>query len=437
MSLIIILNSYLFNTNVDSKKLLYLRGSALDFKILKKYLLNKIKLKEDDLNLASFLYLTGYYSIARSIYKRKILKNKNARAGKLYFSAKNFKAIGHTAYISTFIREALLNGAPYPTFYFDEKKLYDNPRLIEAYVNSFPQFFSENSFDGERVDKPYEVNLGFIETDQKYLWFDEWGHKIEKLWDSSCLRDKVIELDQDYVFKCKSILEDKFGVQPNGKIIVIHIRESSSSKLMDLRDSEPSTYKEAIKSLLDRGFHVFRIGIDVRNFDFKIRDNRYHDMTQHKDIQNIVDLYLFSNCYAFIGTGSGPANVAAQVFKRPALFINIAPLRSRVPSHNQVVLPKTYRRVKKGQQVSLEQRIGNSLGHLESKSALKKRGIISKDNTESQIKKATLEFIESIDDAGIIKSFQYINQDPIALCGCNEREEFSLMKVNISSYYAH
>lgn len=436
ISLFLLFYSYIFKLKVNSKLLLYLRGSSLEFRILKNFLLCKVRSRENDLNLASFLYLTGYSTIALSIYKHNSLRARNSSAVKLYFPVENFKAFGHSAFISTFIREALLRGSPYPKFYFDQKFLYDNPRLIEAYIISFPELFSKDAIEGARIVDASRITLSFIKYEKQNLWFDEWSHKIEMIWEKSPFKKRTIRLDDEYILKCKKTLQENYGMISDHKFILLHIRDSSSSKLMNLRDSKPSTYRLAIQKLLEQGFHVFRVGIDSANYDFKIDNHRFHDMTKDKKIQRIVDLYLFSHCHAFIGTGSGPANVAAQVFKKPSLLVNIAPLRSRVPSFNQVVLPKTYLKMTTGEVVPLELRCGKKLGHLESKSALRKLGIIATDNTESQIEEATMEFIESIDNFGIINPILYLIKDPINFQVNDLSILPDFMNVKISSAYA-
>jgi putative glycosyltransferase (TIGR04372 family) len=433
ISLLILTYFYLSRNNKDTKLILYLSGSILEINILRKYLLRRIRSKIDNSNLASYLYLSGYCLIARSIYRNDFYNNKKNKIGKYYFSAENFKAIGHTAFIATFIREALLNGPPYPKFYFDQKDYYDNPRLLESYITSFPELFPENVYEGSVLNNIFKVKLGFIESDNEVLWFDEWSHKIENLWSKSKLINRKVVLGDEYILGCKKLLQESYKLMPNDKFIVIHIRESSSSKLMNLRDSKPETYKLAIEELIECGFHVFRIGFDSSSF--RLDNCRYHDMTQNKSAQQLIDLYLFSHCHAFIGTGSGPANVMAQVFHKPSLFVNIAPLRSRVPSQNQTVLPKMYKKKCKGEKVSLDLRCGAALGHLESKSALKKMGMVSIDNTPNQIKEAAIEFIKSIDCFGKINSSRYIIQDPIKnyfsskICGQN------YISANISSSY--
>ena len=78
---------------------------------------------------------------------------------------------------------------------------------------------------------------------------------------------------------------------------------------------------KAIKYLIDRGFWVLRIG-DPPTKKVKFKNKKFIDYPYSKIKSEQMDLYLIQRSSFYIGTQSGPIEVA-YMFRKPALFINM------------------------------------------------------------------------------------------------------------------
>ena len=118
----------------------------------------------------------------------------------------------------------------------------------------------------------------------------------------------------------------------------------------DYRNADIGTFKKSIEYLNSKGVWVIRMGrnMQVRN---DINNKRYIDYANCDGASDLLDIWLFSNCTACIGTGTGPDNFP-NVYRRPTLFVNFLPLINLHHYHFTLTVPKNLSWIECGEQLT-------------------------------------------------------------------------------------
>jgi len=112
----------------------------------------------------------------------------------------------------------------------------------------------------------------------------------------------------------------QMGIQSTDWFVCIHVRESGfRSDSEQNRNSSIENYVEGIKVITDAGGWVVRLGDSSMTPLPKMDRVVDYSATQFKS--ELMDIYLISECRFFIGTNSGPDNVAT-LFNRPMILVN-------------------------------------------------------------------------------------------------------------------
>jgi putative glycosyltransferase (TIGR04372 family) len=135
-------------------------------------------------------------------------------------------------------------------------------------------------------------------------------------------RSALISPDPESIERARSVFE-RHGLERGRWFVGLHVREGDPFPWTNAVDSKMSTYVPAIQSILAAGGAVIRLGssnmwrlpeipgvIDYSAADWKSPE---------------LDVFVWSQCRFFVGTGSGPVQIA-PTFGRPMLLSNF-------PSH--------------------------------------------------------------------------------------------------------
>lgn len=135
------------------------------------------------------------------------------------------------------------------------------------------------------------------------------------------------------------------GFDPSDPFICIHVRDSAYLNPCETkddnhayRDSPLGLYTRSIELLLDKGFWVFRTGRRVRQ-PLQINHQRIIDYATSPSQSDWLDIWLFTNAYATISTGSGP-DYLSYVAGKPVLLVNFLPLIGAWQGADLIAAPK-------------------------------------------------------------------------------------------------
>ena len=153
-------------------------------------------------------------------------------------------------------------------------------------------------------------------------------------------------LDVEEIRKATNAIQAR-GFDSDSKFVCLHVRDGfhfetfskGNFKDDDTRNADIDTYGSAIDYLISEGYVVIRMGSTARE---ALRRKHHHiwDYAIDGSRSELLDLYLPSICTFFISTLSGPEKIA-QLFRRPILFTNLAPLKSiSLWMNYSVIIPK-------------------------------------------------------------------------------------------------
>jgi len=115
-------------------------------------------------------------------------------------------------------------------------------------------------------------------------------------------------------------LRVQMGIALNDWFVCVHVRESGfRNDDEENRNSSIENYLKGIKAITEAGGWVVRIGDSSMTPLPQIERVVDYPFTAFKS--ELMDIYLISHCRFFIGTNSGPYDVAT-LFNRPMILVN-------------------------------------------------------------------------------------------------------------------
>lgn len=368
-------------------------------KVFLKTFINNYKFlnNENIKNLSSYLSMTGQHELSTKFLKHyNFIKKGSRNKSKInynkyrFIDSKNFGAIGHIAFIDFYLKlDELKLDVPKTNILIDKETKFSNHVILKAYKKYLKHI---NDFDfGTRIFSSEELGL-MNDAAHNNVWLDQWAWSIQKLWIKKHGYSSRYFLDKKSTSFAKKYLEQK-GLYKNDWFVVIHIREDGGGQIRGLRNADINSYQRAIEFIIKNGGWVIRIGGNSLTKKINVKSKKFIDLTILSFSIPELDSYVISKCRFFIGTGSGPINIAAHYFCRPILLTNAAPLASRVPWPNQLILPKMYVNKKTKKIMPLSKRLNKIFGILESEFALKEFGYEALQNSSYEILHATIEMI--------------------------------------------
>jgi len=159
----------------------------------------------------------------------------------------------------------------------------------------------------------------------------------------------------------------------------------------DYRNSSIDDYLTAGLALADRGYHVIRMGKNVKSA-MKSVNARIVDYANSSANSEFLDIWLMANCLFTISTGTG-TDAVSNVFGKPVVYVNFLPAMDYVSFFHGITVFKKLRWKKSGELLSLEEMLANS--YLSS-SEYESHGISVVDLDPEEILDAVIEMEERI-----------------------------------------
>ena len=157
------------------------------------------------------------------------------------------------------------------------------------------------------------------------------------------------------------------------------------------RNSDISSFEPSIEWLVKQGVWVIRMGKKVSK-PLNCKGKRIIDYPFDKNISDLLDIWLFSNCSLCISTLAG-ADFISDVYRRPLLLINFLPLADLLSWSNSMHVPKNLIWKDSGEELSLKEHFKHSYHH---DKEYKEAGIIIEDLTKDEILESVIECWEQI-----------------------------------------
>ena len=340
--------------------------------------------------LASFENLTGNSGFAKLLLYRsreaEITSSPTSLRNYRIFSSKYFGAFGHTAFLDLWIKAVHLGILEKkPSIFTGLRDSYANRELLNYFESHLLSSVIEaDKYSEEVLDKASE-KLSYIQTARNELmWFDDFASEVQQAWEALYGDSPMIKMKSEHLQHSEHILRKKFGIGANDWFVAVHLR-CSLDPMRNLRDVKVESYSPAIREIISKGGRVLRIGGLDYSPKISLKDENFFDLSRDVELDPVTNLYILAKCRFFLGVGSGPANVAGHVFGRPIAVTNIGPLGGRISWRNQVVLPKMFVNQSSKKVMTIEKRLSDEFGQIESRAALSKKGFDVKNNSSSEI----------------------------------------------------
>lgn len=222
-------------------------------------------------------------------------------------------------------------------------------------------------------------------------------------------KSKKFSLTKEDLIKGADFL-NKIGIQKNAKIVCLIVRDKKYLKKKfpnndfsyhDYRNAKITSYKRAIEYLISKNYYVFRMGVDYEK-ELRIKNKKFIDYSK-KYRNDFLDIYLASKCDFVITSDTGWDAIPHYYFKKPMLFTNLAPYHTCKPYLKSTInLPKHYYSIKSKKKIS-PWKVSEIISQPYNGYEYYKKGILIKENTSVEIKKATEEMCNQLTKKSFLK----------------------------------
>ena len=237
------------------------------------------------------------------------------------------------------------------------------------------------------------------------------------------MRGKVINLKLSLEDETKGQRYiDRLNISKNKKWICVHNRDSyyldkspikihykiSTSdyfKYHSYRDFDVNNLSKAVNLFNDHGFHVFRMGkLQANKMNYK--NKNFTDYAFNPDKSDINDIFLLSNCSAYLGSDAGIGDIPL-IFGKPSYLINFSltliylfhqdGCPSSFKNNNSFIFKHLFDR-KRQRKLSLKEMFKSNLFKADRSELFEKAGIDLIENTSEEIYDIANETLENLND---------------------------------------
>lgn len=155
----------------------------------------------------------------------------------------------------------------------------------------------------------------------------------------------------------------------------------AGSAYHDYRNASLESHLSAVEEIVGMGGGVIRVGSAASRLESD--DVNVLDYAHRFDLQSDwMDIFIMGGCTFFLGTSSGPHNVAC-IFGRPCIGTNWTPCGHGSPASQDVYIPKLYKQ--HGRLLSFAEMITTDVSQLDRAEWYAERGIEVVDNEPEDI----------------------------------------------------
>ena len=164
----------------------------------------------------------------------------------------------------------------------------------------------------------------------------------------------------------------------------------------DYRNWDIQNFIPAINYLLEKKYFVIRVGRNSKN-KLKINHKNFFDYSTSEHQNDLLDIFLGANCQFCISTAFG-YDMVPHVFRRPVIFLGSPLGLLNTYSSKYLLLSKHYIDKKTKKYLTLSEIFKNNLAFTQDINHLEKMNVELLDCSKDEIKIATIEMIELIEN---------------------------------------
>lgn len=252
-------------------------------------------------------------------------------------------------------------------------------RKIIAKIFNLQKSFYVNIDLVYRAAQRFGINYLYSFSEKEIYGQDKWK-ELESEYISPNLPRELIKTSEEFInnYAPNSI---------NKNWIVVHVLDNTKTDYA--RGADIKDYYLAIDYLIQKGFHVFRIG------DNSMPDCKREGLTDlaHIEHESFIDLYLIQKAFLFIGTQSGPA-YATHLFKTDLLATNLTDWSIVIPRKpGNFFINKTFYDKPNNKRIPISELLQKDFNFQVNTNEIDDRDIFMKDNSESEVLEALKDYL--------------------------------------------
>jgi len=295
-----------------------------------------------------------------------------------------FPAIGHVAFLDTYIKAVKLGWLP------DRKSLlvYDPARppagwplfdFFSPHLDIVPARDMDEAVDrivfgpdddlrdeGAREARRTALSQPFWygpDADDRIRWYAPWGAAVEAAWKASG-RTALFALTEEQRGAFRRRMAQVLGLPEDAWFVLLHVREPGfhanwHKHHAGTRNADIRTYDRVIDFVIGKGGWIVRGG-DPSMTPLQPRE-RVIDYATHPLRSPEIDIYLCAECSYFVGTNSG-FSVIPPLFGRRCALTNWSPIGIPNWYLDDIYIPKLVRRNSDGRHLTFAEMFGSFAG---------------------------------------------------------------------------
>jgi putative glycosyltransferase (TIGR04372 family) len=208
-------------------------------------------------------------------------------------------------------------------------------------------------------------------------------------------REAMLAIDDDVEIRGRLALQD-LGIPEGSWWVAFHVREGSYHGAEGSpRNVDPHAYLEAVKTVIDRGGYVIRIGDPGMSLLPPI--DGLVDYAHSPAKSDWMDNFIIGCARFLLMSNSGPATVA-QAFGVPVAAANWVPMCQGPMGHRDIRIPKLLLTDSPPATLSFDHVLGSDLlRDLHTEAGFSEAGIKLRDNTADEISALAIEMMDRLD----------------------------------------
>ncbi len=215
-----------------------------------------------------------------------------------------------------------------------------NACLLDYWRKYFDVQMEDDQFSKANTEFHWETPIHTLQLKDSCMYLYDLQAYVEKLW-ADQRRPPLMQITSEHEARGQ-IAAEKLGIPPGAWFVCLHIREQGfwkegASKFHLPRSADIRQYDAAIKTILDAGGYVVRMGDpSMRPLS---RRARVIDYAHSDEKSDWLDVYLAATCRFMLASNSGLIWLA-KLFGRPVIGADWLPMCPLPPSRNDIFVPK-------------------------------------------------------------------------------------------------
>jgi len=328
-----------------------------------------------------------------------------------------FPAIGHIAMLAFLVQRQKLGWEAEDVVYVGNVDL--TQRLGKVLASEFTRHGINLAWPQQVHDVYREMRLqedlewGFLTNDERSalvqefweldfpdtgaLFYAHAAAKIQNQWEAE-QRAPLLQLTDAQKAAIPALL-DQLGIPRSAWFVCLHVREPGfharwNQIYRSARDADVGTYEEAITEITRRGGWVIRVG-DASMAPLPPMAQTV-DYARSRFKSQLADILLCAGCRFFLGTNSG-LSIIPGIYGVPCLLTNWVPLGLPNWFGRDLVVPKLIRDETNDRFFTAAEIYDNSIGYTQNSEHLP-AGVAFVDNTPGELREATVQMLEELED---------------------------------------